>query len=76
MFGYRDLTFTSLQMNLEKIFQDKNIKRAQEKIISNIINKHINPYQVPQHFYPYCPCFTHYIKEGFSAEDHNITKLL
>lgn len=63
-------------MNLENIFQDKNIKMAQEKIISNIINKHINPYQVVQHFYSYCPCITYYIKEGSSAEEHNITKLL
>lgn len=76
MFRFRDLTFTSLQMNLEKIFQDKNIKKAQEKVISNIINKHINPYQMPQHFYPYCPRITYYIKEGSSAEEHNITKLL
>lgn len=33
------------------IFHDKSSKGVQEGIISNIINKHINPYQVPQHFY-------------------------
>lgn len=56
-------------------FRTRVPKGAQEEIISNSINKHINLCQVPQLFYPLCPFITNYMKKGSFAEEHNVLKL-